>query len=214
MKFLPETMPAEKRTQLSAANVMNNYKIIYGDQEYTKLVIAVGANFSGFFLYVLASATFLGKHLQLGPTQYGYLFIPTVTGMIIGSYCAKWLAGKANPSKVVRYAYAWMLLLSITNVLVCYYLPTGLINILPVALYNIGMALALPILSLAALNRHPKIRGTAASGQAFMQMLLSTVSAGLIVPLVWGTPMGLALTMIVYVLIGFIATRSTVLWAK
>jgi DHA1 family bicyclomycin/chloramphenicol resistance-like MFS transporter len=45
------------------------------------------------------------------------------------------------------------------------------------------MALAMPILSLAALDRHPKIRGTAASGQAFIQMLLSTVSAGLVVPL-------------------------------
>lgn len=214
VRYLPETVPVEKRVQLSIHNVFNSYKTIYGDAEYTKLVIAVGANFSGFFLYVLGSAVFLGQHLQLAPTQYGYLFIPTVTGMITGSFIAKWLAGKADPSKVVRFAYGWMLLLSIANVLICYFLPTGMINVLPIALYNIGMALALPILSLAALNRHPKIRGTAASGQAFMQMLLSTVSAGLIVPLVWGTTIGMALAMTTYLFIGFFATRSTVLWRK
>lgn len=212
VKVLPETVPEEKRIKLSVKNVVNSYRTIYGDAEYTKLVVAVGANFSGFFIYVLGSAVFLGQHLNLAPTQYGYLFIPTVTGMITGSFLAKWLADKANPNRVVRYAYGWMLLLSVVNLLVCCYLPTGLVNIVPIALYNIGMALALPILSLAALNRHPKIRGTAASGQAFMQMLLSTVSAGLIVPLVWGTTTGMAVAMFVYLMIGFVATRMTRLW--
>ena len=81
-----------------------------------------------------------------------------------------------------------------------------------VALFNVGMALAMPILSLAALDRHPKIRGTAASGQAFIQMLLSTVSAGLVVPLVWYAPSGLALAMVVYLLIGWLVIRKTQLW--
>lgn len=212
--FLPETMPVEKRRPLSFKSVCNAYKTIFTDREYTKLVIAVGANFSGFFVYVLSSAVFLGKHLQLGPTQYGYLFIPTVTGMILGSFIAKTVAGKVNNGKVIRLAYMWMMLMACLNIATCYFLPTGLINVLPIALYNIGMATAVPILSLAALNRHPKIRGTAASGQAFMQMLLSTVSAGLIVPLVWGTTIGMALAMTTYLFIGFFATRSTVLWRK
>ncbi len=210
--FLPETMPPEKRTQLSASNVINNYKIIFGDREYTKLVIAIGANFSGFFLYVLASAVFLGQHLQLGPTEYGYLFIPTVTGMILGSFIAKSVAGKIQNSTVIRLAYGWMLFMACFNIAICTFLPAGLINVLPIALYNIGMAVAVPILSLAALNQHAKIRGTAASGQAFMQMLLSTVSAGFIVPLVWYAPSGLAFAMLAYLLIGLVFITQTSLW--
>ena len=85
-------------------------------------------------------------------------------------------------------------------------------NILPVALFNIGMALGMPILSLAALDRHPKIRGTAASGQAFIQMLLSTVSAGLIVPLVWYAPSGLALAVAANLLLGWLVIRQSQLW--
>ncbi len=61
-------------------------------------------------------------------------------------------------------------------------------------------------------HRHAKIRGTAASGQAFMQMLLSTVSAGIVVPLVWYAPSGLAIAMLVYVLIGLFVITRTQLW--
>lgn len=215
VRFLPETMPPEKRLKLSAKNVLASYKIIFGDAEFAKLCIAIGANFSAFFLYVLSSPVFLGKHLGLSPQQYGYLFVPTVTGMIFGSFLAKYVAGKYASSKVVKLSYAWMLIIVCANLVTCYTQPVGLVaNILPIALYNIGMAMSMPILSLAALDRHPKIRGTAASGQAFIQMLLSTVSAGLIVPLVWFAPLGLAWAMAGYVAIGLLVASSTKLWRK
>jgi DHA1 family bicyclomycin/chloramphenicol resistance-like MFS transporter len=60
------------------------------------------------------------------------------------------------------------------------------------------MSLAMPVLSIAALDRFEKIRGTASSGQAFVQMLLSTVSAGLIVPFLWFSPLGLSIGMFGY----------------
>lgn len=212
-RLLPETMPPEKRLPLSFNSVLTSYKTIFTDSEYTKTVIAVGANFSGFFVYVLGSPVFLGKHLGLASNQYGYLFVPTVTGMVLGSFIAQYVAGKYASTKVLRVAYAWMLSFAVLNVLLCYSQPTNLIgNILPIALYNIGMAICLPILALAALNRHPKIRGTAASGQAFMQMLFSTVSAGLVVPLVWGSTLGLASAMLVYVLIGLFTVKHTLIW--
>jgi len=213
--FLPETMPPEKRMKLSARNVLASYKTIFGDAEFAKICIAIGANFSGFFVYVLASPVFLGKHLLLSPQQYGYLFIPTVTGMVLGSYLARRAAGKFIAKKVVKFAYVWMFLVAILNIAVCYFLPTNIIyNILPIALFNVGMALSMPILSIAALDRHSKIRGTAASGQAFIQMFLSTVSAGVVVPLVWFAPAGLAWAMVAYLMLGWLAIRQSQLWRQ
>ena len=213
MTFLPETMPPEKRLKLSSKNVLSSYKTIFGDAEFAKLGITIGACFSAFFIYVLASPVFLGKHLGLSPQQYAYLFIPTVCGMIIGSYLAKFAAGKYAAKAVLKLAFVWMLAIVIANIAVCYFLPLNTVfNILPVALFNIGMALVMPVISLAALDRHPKIRGTAASGQAFIQMLFSTVSAGLVVPLVWGSVMGLAIAMLCYLLIALLVISQTKLW--
>ncbi len=210
VSFLPETMPPEKRLKLSSKNVLASYKTIFGDAEFAKICIASGANFSAFFIYVLASPVFLGKHLGLNPQQYGYLFLSTVAGMMFGSYLAKRVAGKLAGSLVIKYAYSWMALMVLANLAVCFWLPVAVKNnIWPIALFNIGMSLAMPILALAALDRHPKIRGTSASGQAFVQMTLSTISAGLIVPLVWQTPLGLALAMAGYLLFGWLVMRQT-----
>jgi MFS transporter, DHA1 family, multidrug resistance protein len=210
IRYLPETVPVEKRMPLSAKQVIKDYKVIFGDKEFNYVVLALSANFAGFFLYVLASPVFLVKQLGFTQHQFGYMFIPTVCGMILGSFLAKRAAGRYARQKVVKVAYLWMAAMVILNVLICYTLPTRpLYNILPIALFNIGMALAMPILSLVALDRHPKIRGTAASGQAFIQMLLSTVSAGLIVPLVWYAPSGLALAMAGYLIFGWLMIRKS-----
>lgn len=213
MRYLPETMPKAKRIPLSATSVLQGYRQIFTDLEFARLVIAVGANFSGFFIYVLSSHVFLMQHLGLNQYQFGWLFIPTVCGMVLGSWLAKRAAGVYPSHRVLQIAYGWMSMMALLNVLICLFLPPFyLYNIAPVALFNIGMALAMPVLSIAALDRHPRIRGTSASGQAFVQMLLSTVSAGLIVPLVWDHPLGLALAMGVYLIISWLAICKSALW--
>lgn len=213
VQFLPETMPPEKRLKLSAHNVIKSYRTLFSDTEFLKLVTAVGANFSGFFIYVLASPVFLGKHLGLSPQQYGYFFVSTVTGMVLGSYLAKRVAGKYAPRKLITIGYVWMVFFALVNVLICTIQPTQIaLYIFPIAFFNVGMAICMPVLSIAALDRHPRIRGTAASGQAFMQMLLSTVSAGLIVPLVWYAPIGLAWAMAAYLVLGWLVIRRSQLF--
>jgi DHA1 family bicyclomycin/chloramphenicol resistance-like MFS transporter len=213
VRYLPETMPKEKRMPLSAKKVLSSYRLVFSDKEFKLVVLASAANFAAFFIYVLASPVFLVKQLGLSDQQFGYMFIPTVCGMVLGSYLAKRAAGVYTSQQVLKVAYAWMGAMVLLNLVVCLNLPVSpLYNILPVALFNVGMALAMPILSLAALDRHAKIRGTAASGQAFVQMLLSTVSAGLIVPLVWAEPLGLALAMAAYLLFSCLVLRLSLVW--
>jgi DHA1 family bicyclomycin/chloramphenicol resistance-like MFS transporter len=212
VKYLPETMPPDKRMPLSAKQVVKDYRILFSDAEYFRLVFSISANFAGFFLYVLASPVFLVKHLGLTEQQFGYMFIPTVCGMMLGSYFAKRAAGIYSRQQVVQWAYTWMSITVVGNIIACYFLANSVWLILPIALFNVGMALAMPVLSIAALDRHPKIRGTAASGQAFCQMLLSSLSAGLIAPLLWGSPLGLALGMAAYSVIGWLVIKQSHLW--
>lgn len=212
-QMLPETMPVEKRVPLSAKQVNAGYRQAFGDIEYVKLVIAQGANFAGFFVYVLAAPVFLINHLNLNERQFGYMFIPTVCGMVLGSYLARHAAGKFSQHQIIRWGYFWMAGAVLLNIAACLWLPTKpLFNIAPIALYNVGMALVMPILSIAALDRMPRLRGTAASGQAFVQMLLSTLSAGLVIPLVWHSTLGLALGMSGYMMVGWMSAKKSIVW--
>jgi DHA1 family bicyclomycin/chloramphenicol resistance-like MFS transporter len=133
--------------------------------------------------------------------------------MVTGSWLARRAAGRLANSTILRLAYGWMAGAVLLNIVVCACLPADpWFNIAPIALYNIGMAFAMPVLSISALDRHPRLRGTAASGQAFMQMVLSTVSAGLLIPLLWDHRLGLALGMGGYMLLGFISIRTSRVW--
>jgi DHA1 family bicyclomycin/chloramphenicol resistance-like MFS transporter len=214
-RVLPETMPPEKRRPLSSGAVIAAYKQVFGDIEFCRLSVGLGANFAGFFIYVLAAPVFLIKHLGLNEHQFGHMFIPVVLGMVIGSWLARHCAGKIANTTTLKRAYAWMAASTALNILICV-LPAYhyALYIFPIALYNIGMAFALPLLSIAALDRHPAMRGTAASAQTFVQMLLSTASAGLLIPLLWRSPLGLALGMAGYLLLGWISVRGTLLARK
>lgn len=214
-RLLPETMPVEQRVPLSPRHVLKGYRSTFADKEFMRLIVAFGANFAGFFVYVLAAPVFLIQHLGLNEHQFGYMFVPTVLGMVSGSWLARRAAGRMPDATILRIAYAWMGCVTLLNIAICVLLPANVwLNILPLALYNIGMAFAMPVLSIAALDRHPKLRGTAASGQAFVQMVLSTVSAGLIIPLLWDRPLGLAIGMAAYFLIGLASIRKSGLWQR
>ncbi len=214
-RYLPETVPVSRRVPLAPRQVLWDYRRVFGDREFLRLATASGANFAGFFVYVLAAPVFLIRHLDLNEHQFGYMFVPTVCGMVLGSWLARRAAGKFADGRILRLAAAWMMVLAAVNIGVCLWLPPSpLLNIAPVALYNIGMALAMPVLSVAALDRHPRIRGTAASGQAFIQMFLSTVSAGALIPLLWDHTTGLAFGMGLYAILGWLCVRSTAAWKK
>jgi DHA1 family bicyclomycin/chloramphenicol resistance-like MFS transporter len=199
VRYLPETVPASKRVRFSLRSIAHTYGNMLGNRQFLIVTACVGLNFSAFFIYVLASPVFLVEHLHLTSQQFGYLFIPTVIGMMTGSWLARHTAGKFSAISTIRCAFGWMVLVAITNVAI-QAMHAGetawWMAILPIALFNIGMATVMPILSIAALDFYPKSRGTAASAQAFMQMLCSTLSSAIVVPLVWHSTLGMSVAML------------------
>jgi MFS transporter, DHA1 family, multidrug resistance protein len=213
VNFLPETISKQNRLPFNFESVLNRYNDLLIDKNYIFLILAVSFNFSAFFLYVLSSPIFLMQHLNLSSSQFGYLFIPTVTGMILGSFISKKTAGIISPAKMLKIAYLWMLLITSINLIFCLFFPSIIfINIGLIALYNIGMAAAMPLISIKALDCFPKARGTAASGQAFSQMLVSSIVAGLIIPIIWGSLATLAIGMLVIFSLGLVTITKTQAW--
>ncbi|NCV37958.1 MAG: Bcr/CflA family efflux MFS transporter [Betaproteobacteria bacterium] len=213
VNFLPETISKQNRLPFNFESVLNRYKDLLNDKNYIFLILAVSFNFSAFFLYVLSSPIFLMQHLNLSSSQFGYLFIPTVTGMILGSFISKKTAGIISPARMLKIAYLWMLLITTFNLIFCLFFPSILfVNIGLIAFYNIGMAAAMPLISIKALDCFPKARGTAASGQAFSQMLVSSFVAGLVIPIIWGSLATLAIGMLVIFFFGLLAITKTQAW--
>ena len=213
LRYLPETLPAEKRLNFSVKSIYKRYCKIFLNAEFLKISFALVANFSAFFIYVLASPEFLVTHLGLTSNQFAVLFIPTVLGMMLGAFLAKKTAGRLSRKMILRLSYGWLLFIAFINIAICTYLPHHVFwNIAPIALLNIGIAFVMPLLTVAALDCYDTMRGTVSSALAFLQMLCSSLSAGVLVPLIWDSPLHLSLVTLAYLVFAFCCIRRSAIW--
>ena len=79
--------------------------------------------------------------------------------------------------------------------------------VLPMSLAAFGVALVFPVLTLAILDMYPRQRGSASSLQAFTQLVLNAVVAGVLSPLLSHHGLHLALGMAGFTLLGWLFWR-------
>lgn len=195
-KLLPETLPPEKRQSLQPAYLGRSYFKVLTSPRFLFACAALSLNFLGFFIYVLSAPTFLMKHLGVPETGFLWLFGPAMSGLMGGAWLSGRLAGKRSPEKTIGLGYLLMVSAAIFNVSLNLALPPGLPwSVMPIFVYTLGMSLAMPSLTLLALDPFPEQRGLAASCQTFFQSGANSIAAGLIVPLLWGSTLTLSLGM-------------------
>jgi MFS transporter, DHA1 family, multidrug resistance protein len=158
--------------------------------------------FGAFFIYVAGAPTVVYDFLGLGVNDFWMLFVPSVAAIMLGSQISGWLAGRVSPQRTVGFGFGLMLVAALLNMLQAMLLTaTPLTVVTPVALYVLGMALAMPNINLMALDCFPSNRGMASAMQSFVQMTFTALVVGVLVPLVstdlptmTATMLGLSLT--------------------
>lgn len=215
-KLLPESLPPEKRQPFALKPLLAGYGLIMRQLSFLAICVGIGTYFGGYFVYILSAPVFIREHLGLSATQFYWLFIPGMCGMMIGSWLCGRIAGHWSDRRALCVAFGLMLLAALLNLAVsrwfvlttspevlAAFLPVSkhtlalLVVILPLALYNLGVALSIPICTLQALDLFPENRrGTAASGQSFLQTLVGAMISTFVVQHVWHSRMGLAWCMI------------------
>ena len=211
-KLLPETLPPERRQSLHPAYLGRAYWNVLTSPPFLLACGALSLNFAGFFVYVLSAPVFLMNHLGVSETSFLWLFGPAMGGLMLGSGLAGRLAGRRSPGATVKLGYGVMAAAAVGNVTVNLLLPAGLPwSVAPLFLYTLGMSLAMPNLTLFALDPFPDNRGMAASCQTFVQSGFNSLVAALVAPAVWGSTLSLALAMTGFLVLG---TLSALLYRR
>jgi len=208
-KLLPETLPPEKRQSLRPGYLGRSYWKVLSSPAFLFACAALSLNFAGFFIYVLSAPVFLMTHLGVPETGFLWLFGPAMCGLMTGSGLSGRLAGKISLSRTIALGYAVMVSAAMINVGLNLALPPGLPwSVLPLFVYTAGMSLAMPCLTIMALDPFPAQRGLAASCQTFFQSSFNSLAAGLIAPALWGSTLSLALGMIGLMSLGGLAALA------
>jgi DHA1 family bicyclomycin/chloramphenicol resistance-like MFS transporter len=209
LAWLPETHPPECRVPLSLDELRTTYRRIGFDRAFLPLALAGTLNFNALFVYIASAPAFVLNLLKLDAQHFAWLFIPAISGMMIGAFLSGRLAGKLSASATVRLGYTIMLGASALNVATALLLPTPQVpwSVLPVGLHAIGIGINFPTLTLLLLDRFPHHRGAVSSVQAFVSLVISATLAGAISPLVSGSVLSLASTAAIATVLGFASWR-------
>lgn len=180
---LPETLPPHKRQPFNPQFLAHNYGAILRSPLFHMKSGVVAFNFSGLFLFITAAPEMLPQQLHLGPDQFGWLFIPAVSGIFLGALAANRIAGKISFARQIGAGFCFMLAAAGCNVV--YHLlhaPALPWTVAPLFFYSFGMSVVGPAATLLGLDLFPHLRGTAASCQSFSTTLLGAVVAGAMAP--------------------------------
>ena len=205
-KLLPETLAPEKRQSLRPGYLASTYWRVLTSPAFLSACAALSLNFGGFFLYILSAPMFVMTHLGLPETGFLWLFGPAMGGLVSGSFISGRLAGHFSLGRTIGLGYAIMATAAGLNLALNLILPPGLPwSVLPLFVYTMGMSLAMPCLSIFALDNFPAQRGLAASCQTFFQSGFNSLVAALAAPALWGSTLTLAQGMLGFLLSGAVA---------
>lgn len=184
LAWLPETHAPAARTPLRVATLWHGNRAILADRRFLLLAIAGGFNFGALFLYIASAPVFVMQRLGLGEQQFGWFFVPMISGMMLGAFLSGRLAGRLTGAQSAGLGFALCALSMAWNVSysIAVDQPTIPWAVLPMTLNAIGIALVFPILTLAILDLYPHQRGAASSMQAFVGLSFNSVLAGAIAP--------------------------------
>jgi DHA1 family bicyclomycin/chloramphenicol resistance-like MFS transporter len=207
---LPETHPRDARLPFVARSLLRDYAAIFVNPRFQRLAAAASFNFSALFLYIASAPVFVldmlrlhGRHL--GQTQFGWFFVPTIGGMVLGAFVSGRAAGRMSGDRLVRLGFAASGVAMLYNVLYNLIVPVPAVPwaVLPMSLHAFGIALVFPVLTLAILDMYPRQRGSASSLQAFTSLVMNAVVAGVVSPLISHDTRGLAFVAAAMTLAGY-----------
>ncbi|WP_301101399.1 multidrug effflux MFS transporter [Propionivibrio sp.] len=201
--LLPETLPSERRQSLHLGYLARTYWKVLSSPAFLFACGGLALNFAGFFIYVMSAPVFLMRHLGVSETGFLWLFGPAMVGLMAGSWLSGRLAGKLSLRQMIARGYLVMGAAALGNVALNLWLPPVLPwSVAPILVYTFGMSLAMPCLTLLALDPFPMQRGLAASCQMFLQAGSNGLVAGVLAPALWGSTLTLALGMGALMLLG------------
>lgn len=184
--WLPETHPPQVRTRVAAKPLLRNYLAIATNPRFQRLAMAGSLSFGALFLYIASAPVFVMDLLHLNEQQFAWLFLPTIGGMTLGAFISGRAAGRISGTQLTQIGFACIGVSTLCNVAYNAWIGDAISipwAVLPMCLSAFGVALVFPILTLAILDMYPRHRGAASSLQAFSNLVINTILAGVVSPL-------------------------------
>ena len=205
--FISETLVTSQRRSINPVTVLRVYFSAFIHKRFPVLVLILSLSFGGLFLYIAGAPTVIYNFLGLGSEDFGWLFIPIVTGLILGASISGRLAHRWPAQRTISVGLLVMMVAMVLNLASVNLATASVFSVVaPLVLYVTGLAVMMPAITVLALDCLPTHRGTAASTQGFIQSITNAGVASIAVPLLNASWLNFVLGQLVFLLL------AVVLW--
>jgi DHA1 family bicyclomycin/chloramphenicol resistance-like MFS transporter len=192
--LLPESLEKSRRHAFHPGVILANYWQVGGHARFLCLCLGNALTFCGVSIYIGSASPFVYSILHLSSHDFGWLFIPLIGGMTLGSMLSARASQRLSPRVIIRTGYALMAVAAVANIAYNWFCVAAIPwAVLPPFFYCLGMSFSTSAMMVLMLEMFPKTRGLASSLMSFAFMTLFAIVSGLICPLIFDSPLHLAL---------------------
>jgi DHA1 family bicyclomycin/chloramphenicol resistance-like MFS transporter len=181
---LPETHAPANRIPFNARNLVATSWTVLRHPEFLMLALTAAINFCSLACFIGSAPAIIETHWHLGETSYWHLFLPVISGILVGAVISNRIAGHMDMVEQVRIGLGITFGISFLRMVLHLVLPTVPVPVQQGLLVcaAIGAQFAFPVLTLRMLDLFPAARGTAASAQSFVALLVTAFTLGIVAP--------------------------------
>lgn len=177
--FLAETLP--EKQSLHPVAIARNYGELFRDPMYLTATCGSGMIYAGLLAYLSSSSFVYIEMLGVPVEFFGFIFLTSVAGYMLGSALSARLTRYYEPEYTVLLGSILTCAAAAAMLLGGYLLPESVVVlVIPMVFYSTGMGLVLPNAMAVALRPFPHIAGTASALLGFIQMSLSASATALV----------------------------------
>lgn len=192
--LLPETQPRQLRQPLRVSSIVRALVDVGTRPAMIRLALTMAMGFGGYFIYIVGAPIIVLDLLGQGEQDFWKVFIPLIGGMVVGSYISGRVAGRIPRYTLVSWVIPLGALTGLVNVLLAWLSPELPWAIVGPVLLSCAIGVVFPVLNLEILDLFPDHRGAAASLGTFASLIFNAAMAGIVVPIVATSILGVALT--------------------
>lgn len=87
LKWLPETLPDERRTKASIGSAFTNYFHLFGNHEFMRYTLCVTFYYVAAYAFITGSPFVYIDYFHINSQYYGWLFAVNIVGLMAVSFC-------------------------------------------------------------------------------------------------------------------------------
>lgn len=181
---LPETHPPDRRVALHVGELAGTVRTIASSGVFMLLAFATGMDLATILMFIGAAPAIVLKHWGLGATEFAWLFLPVIIGIVGGAYASGRLAGRIPGTRQIVIGYAITIGAVFLSVMLHGFIqpPPILAQQVLITLAAAGVQLVIPVMVLRMLDLFPAVRGSAASVQTCVMLATGAFCMGAVVP--------------------------------